>query len=451
MKINSITTAAILWLFTAQTGFSQWSTVCATGNGFVTNFEVFNNELYATGFFTSLCGSPFNHLAKFDGTSWTAIGTGHPTAGHQLKAIDNELYFVAYQPTLDSNWVYQWDGTGMNKVGEGVYLTTAVTGFSQTANLYGLLKYDGNIIACGEFDRVGTKTISGIMQWDGTEWSGLGSGLSGSLGGAPIMYPHDMCMFGTDLVVGGNFLQAGGITVNGIARWDGTQWQSLGDGFNGTVYGVCEFNGELYASGGFTMSGSTPLKNIAKWDGSAWVDPGFRMYYQNPGYYSFGHTLKAMNGKLYVSGGFDRVEMGTTIHQCQGIYVYDGTAVDTLSGGTAGKEIEGVALYNGELYAGGGMNNSNSFIAKYNSTVGLESQEKEQLTVRPNPSADGIFLLTADERINKIVVVNNVGQLIKTAEPGEKEYQLKLTESGLYHVMIHLGTTTVHQSVSVTK
>lgn len=449
MKMNKITTVAILWLSAVQMGFSQWSTVCGTGNGFVTNFEVYDDELYATGFFTSLCGSPQNHLAKFDGTSWSAVGTGHPTAGHQLKVIDNDLYFVAYQPAIDSNWVYQWNGTGMDKVGEGVYLTTAVTGFSQTANLYGLLKYGGNIIACGEFDRVGTKTISGIMQWDGTEWNGLGSGLSGSLGGAPVMYPHDMCTFGNDLIVGGNFLQAGGITVNGIARWNGTQWQSLGDGFDGTVYGVCEFNGELYATGGFSASGSTSLKNIAKWDGSAWVDPGFHMYYQNPGYYSFGHTLKVMNGKLYVAGGFDRVEMGPTTHQCQAIFTYDGTGIDTLSGGVAGKEIEGIAWYDGELYAGGGMNNSNSFIAKYSNTVGLESLENIQLTVRPNPSVDGTFLLNSGERINKIVVVNNLGQLIQTVEPNEKEYQLKLTENGWYHIVISLETKVIHQSVSV--
>lgn len=451
MKMNKITTVAISWLFTIPMGFSQWSTVCATGNGFVTNFEVFNDELYATGFFTSLCGSPYNHLAKFDGTSWSAVGTGHPTAGHQLKAIDNELYFLAYQPALDSNWVYQWDGTTMNKVGEGVYLTTAVTGFSQTANLYGLLEYENNIIACGEFDRVGTKTISGIMQWNGIEWEAMGSGLSGSLNSSPVMYPHDMCVFETDLIVGGNFLQAGGVTVNGIARWDGVQWQNLGDGFNGTVYGVCEFNGELYASGGFTMSGSTSLKNIAKWNGSAWVDPGFRMYYQNPGYYSFGHTLKVVNGKLHVAGGFNRVEMGVTTHQCQGIYAYDGTIIDTLSGGIAGKEIEGVAWYNGELYAGGGINNSNSFIAKYTNTVGLESLENTQLTVRPNPSTDGTFLLTAGERIDKIVVMNNMGQLVEIVEPNEKEYQLKLIENGLYHIVISLGTTVVHQSVSVVR
>lgn len=305
--------------FTASAAFSQWTTVCGTGNGFVDNFEVYNDELYATGFFTTLCGTPNNHIMKFDGSTWQPVGTGYPNAGHQLKEIDGSLYFVGYQPNIDSNWVYQFDGTNFNKLGKGVYLTNAAVGFSQTANLYSLAKYDGKIIATGEFDRVGDQQVSGIMQWNGTAWSGLGSGLSGHIaGGADVMYPHEMCQFGNKLIVGGNFLQAGGITVNGIAQWDGTQWQALGAGFNGSVYGLCAYNGELYAAGDFTMSGTTPLKCIAKWNGSAWVDPGFRVYYNSTAFYSFIHTLKVIGQKMYFAGGFDRIASGSTVLQLPG-------------------------------------------------------------------------------------------------------------------------------------
>lgn len=449
--MKKITTTLVLYLFMLQTGLTQWNTVCGTGNGFVTNFEVFENELYATGFFTSLCGTSVNHVGKFDGTSWQTLGGGHPTAGHQLKVIDNNLYFAAYQPAIDSNWVYQWDGTSMNKVGEGVYLTTAVTGFSKTANLYGLTEYDNKMVVSGEFDRVGTREISGIMQWDGAEWQPLGDGLSGSINASAVMYPHDMCTFGTDLIVGGNFLQAGGTTANGIARWDGTQWHSMGDGFNGTVYGLCVFNGELYASGGFTMSGATALKNIAKWNGSAWVDPGFRMYYQNQGYYAFGHTLKVINGKMYIAGGFDRVELGATVYQCQGIVAYDGTGIDILSGGTTGKEIEGVAWYNGELYAGGGTNNTNSFIARYDNTVGVENLQNGKTFISPNPSNDGIFSLTSEEQVERVLIFNNMGQLIQAIEPNNNHCQLELSQNGHYHAVIYSETQVIHQSLVVSR
>lgn len=37
-----------------------------------------------------------------------------------------------------------------------------------------------------------------------------------------------------NIYIGGTFNTVGGITVNRIARWDGTQWSPLGTGFSGT-------------------------------------------------------------------------------------------------------------------------------------------------------------------------------------------------------------------------
>ncbi|TSJ42037.1 T9SS type A sorting domain-containing protein [Fluviicola chungangensis] len=432
-------TGIALLILSSTTLFAQWTTVCGTGNGFVDNFEVFNNELYATGFFTNLCGTANNHIVKWDGSAFQPVGTGYQYAGHQLKYLGNFLYFVGYEPTVtDSNWVYQYGGTDFFKVGEGVYLTNAVSGGSQTANLYALEEYNGNIIACGEFDRVGNKAISGIMQWDGSAWDSLGSGLSGNIAGtAPVMYPHDMCHLGTDLIVAGNFLKAGGITVNGIARWDGSQWHNLGEGFNGTVYGMGVFNGELYAGGDFTMSGSTALKCVAKWNGTAWVDPGFRVYYNNSGDYSFVHTLKVFNSKLYIAGGFDRVVEGTTVHMGQGICAFDGTTVDTLGGGTPNREIEGIAWYDGDLYVGGGINNSNSYIAKYDGSASLSELEKITWTIVPNP-AENSCTLSGSKKDQLISILTLEGRCCKTILAEESETQIDFSElsSGVYLVKI---------------
>lgn len=437
-KLLLTCTALFVLNFTAL--FGQWTTVCGTGNGFVDNFEVFNSELYATGFFTDLCGTANNHIVKWDGSNWQPIGTGYPNAGHQLKYLGNHLYFVGYEPaTTDSNWVYQYGGTDFFPVGAGVYLTNAVSGGSQTANLYALEEYNGNIIACGEFNRVGNKAISGIMQWDGSAWDSLGSGLSGNIAGtAPVMYPHDMCRFGTDLIVAGNFQKAGGITVNGIARWDGNQWHNLGAGFNGTVYGTAVYNGELYAGGDFTLSGSTALKCIAKWNGTAWVDPGFRVYYNNSNFYSFVHTLKVFNSKLYIAGGFDRVVEGSTVHMGQGICAFNGTNVDTLSGGIPNKEIEAIAWFDGDLYAGGGFNNSTSHIAKYDGTASAAELESEiSWTISPNP-VENSCLLSGSKKGEMVSIFTLEGKLVQTISAKESETEIDLSglSSGVYLVKI---------------
>ena len=438
---KSLLITALCFVCTTQLS-AQWTTVCGTGNGFVDNFEVYNNELYATGFFTTLCGTTNSHIAKLNGGSWDPAPFGYSYAGHQMKTIGNDLYFVGYQPAIDSNWVMKYDGSNFGPLGEGVYLTTAVTGLSQTANLYAVTEYNGHIIASGEFDRVGSKHISGIVQWNGTEWDSLGSGLSGNIAGtAPVMYPHDMCSFGTDLIVAGNFLKAGGITVNGVARWDGVQWHNLGSGFNGTVYGICVYNGELYAGGDFTMSGSNALKCIAKWDGTNWVDPGFRMYYNNPGYYSFVHTLKVFDIKMYISGGFDRIEVGSAVHHGQAICAYDGTTVDTLSGGLTGKEAEGIAFFNNELYAGGGINNSNSFIAKYNNNAGVDELESvPEWIIETNPAENTLTILGTSSG-ELISVFSLDGQLCcqATSRQSTTEMDVSNLKSGFY--LVRIGTS----------
>lgn len=433
-------TCTTFFVLNFTTLFAQWTTVCGTGNGFVDNFEVFNNELYATGFFTNLCGTANNHIVKWDGSTWQPVGAGYQHAGHQLKYLGNHLYFVGYEPTTtDSNWVYQYGGTNFSPIGEGVYLTNAVAGGSQTANLYALEEYNGKIIASGEFNRVGNKAISGIMQWDGSAWDSLGSGLSGNIAGtSPVMYPHDLCKLGTDLIVAGNFQKAGGITVNGIARWDGSQWYNLGAGFNGTVYGICVFNGELYAGGDFTMSGSTTLKCIAKWNGTSWVDPGFRVYYNNSGYYSFVHTLKVFNSKLYIAGGFDRVEEGTTVHTGQGICAYNGTTVDTLSGGILNREIEAIAWFDGDLYAGGGFNNSTSHIAKYDGTASVNELKAEiSWNISPNP-VENSGVISGTEKDQPVSILSLDGKLVKRILASDTETKIDLSElySGVYLVKI---------------
>lgn len=430
--------ALLLVLSFTSNANAQWTTICNAGNGFVDNFENFNGELYATGFFNSICGTSCNYVSKFNGTTWQAVGNGFPNPGHHLKNIDSELYGVAYQPQIDSNWLYKFDGTNFNKMGEGTYLTTAIPGFSQTNNLYNVIQYEGKIVVSGEFDRVGNKQISGIMQWMGNEWDSLSSGFSGNIEGtAPVMYPHDLCLFGSDLIAGGNFKLAGGQIVNGIARWDGTQWFSMGDGFNSTVYAVCEFDGELYAGGDFTMSGGTQLNYIAKWNGTNWVDPGFGLFYNNASNYTFIHTLKVLNNKLVISGGFDRAVIGLDTMQCNAVVAFNGAIIDTLNGGAAGNEIEALALFDGQLFVGGGPSNSGSFVAKYElSSAGSSNLEpSDHITIYPNPTS-GQFSISLPTNNAEICINDLYGQKIFDIQTLQKTTNVELLENGVYFVII---------------
>ncbi len=249
----------------------------STTNGTVVNCQFFNDTLYSTGFFSVICGEPTGFIARWEGDEWVPASFDLPDPGHSLRVIDDKLYIAKYEESIDSNWVYAYENGELEKLGQGVYLTTA-TGFSQLPNIYDIIEYDGKIIACGEFDRVGEDAIQGIMQWNGTSWEALGAGLSGNIqGAAPIMFPHQLLVHNDELYVVGNFRNAGGQEVNGIAKWDGTTWTGLGAGFDDTVYSLTVFNGDLIAGGSFTESGGIPVNRIARWNGSSWesLDFGF--------------------------------------------------------------------------------------------------------------------------------------------------------------------------------
>jgi hypothetical protein len=88
---------------------------------------------------------------------------------------------------------------------------------------------------------------------------------------------------GTNLYAGGSFTNAGGAPALNVARWDGTQWSSLGDGipgFDSCLFGSCLHpvtslalvKGKLFAGGGFVGPFWAPRGYLARWDGSTWTN-----------------------------------------------------------------------------------------------------------------------------------------------------------------------------------
>lgn len=84
------------------------------------------------------------------------------------------------------------------------------------------------------------------------------------------------------LIVGGQFNHAGMAFANHIARWDGTEWSTMGDGFNSPVQALALYDSDgdgpekaaLYAAGDFGSSGQTVLGRTARWNGTTWENIG---------------------------------------------------------------------------------------------------------------------------------------------------------------------------------
>lgn len=178
--------------------------------------------------------------------------------------------------TPRSNCTPQWLPT----YGAGPELNQRVLAFAEYDDGSGSALYAG-----GWFEMAGGVPVSRVARWDGNSWSALGAGVSGGSFGAPPQVSA-FAVFddgtGPALYVGGRFTHAGGQVANGIARWDGVAWSSLGSGMSasggglGRVEALAVFDDgtgpALYAGGYFHSAGGTPANMIARWDGLNWTD-----------------------------------------------------------------------------------------------------------------------------------------------------------------------------------
>jgi hypothetical protein len=226
------------------------------------------SNLYAGGAeFTIAGGNPANNIAKWDGNSWSALGSGiEPVVSVPTTSVDafawdgSNLYVGGHFATAGgnpANNIAKWDGSSWSALGSGVENNVSASSYSVIRTL---LWNDSNLYAGGEFTIAGGNPANNIAKWDGSSWSALDSGMSGRV--------EALVWDGSNHYAGGTFVTAGGNTVNNVAKWDGSSWSALGSGLDGaysSVQALAWNGGNLYVAGDFSIAGSKPSHNIALW------------------------------------------------------------------------------------------------------------------------------------------------------------------------------------------
>jgi hypothetical protein len=161
------------------------------------------------GDFTSLHG-----IAKWDGFSWSSLGSGlantksrysncqESTHSIVLDAAGN-LYAGGIFDTaggICANYIARWDGSSWSALGPG--LDDMVNGI--------VIDPSGNLYIAGAFSHAGQEYSLGIARWDGSSWSCPGS--TNGIGDALLLEPSGGMYFG------GVFVSIGGTVVNSITR-----------------------------------------------------------------------------------------------------------------------------------------------------------------------------------------------------------------------------------------
>ena len=110
----------------------------------------------------------------------------------------------------------------------------------------------GTLYAGGDFFYADYySAANNIAQWNGTNWSALGSGIGSDFFNEDLGNVEALAVLGGTLYAGGGFSTAGVSMANNIAQWNGTSWSALGSALNGDVSALAVLGGTLYAGGGF--------------------------------------------------------------------------------------------------------------------------------------------------------------------------------------------------------
>jgi hypothetical protein len=332
---------------------STWSAMGAgmsggNGNGtFLNALAVSGSTVYAGGEFTRAGTVTANGIAKWNVSTWSALGPvmGGPNAlVYALEMSGTNLYVggnFTMAGGVTANFVAKWNGRTWSALGSGVDGTVSALALNGT-----------NLYAGGYFTMAGGAPASYIAKWDGNAWSALGEGVSGGLGQTWV---NVLAVSGTNLYVGGEFYTAGGLPAANIAQWDGSAWSALGSGMDNDVSALAVSGTNLYAGGLFTMAGGAPAKYIAKWDGTTWsaLSSGMSLYGSV--------AALALSGSDLYAGGWFTTAGGTPANY---IAKWNGSTWSTLGTGMNGF-VEALAVSGTTLYAGGRFTTAGGVAANY--------------------------------------------------------------------------------------
>ena len=265
---------------------SSWHALgTGTSAGEVKSILVSGTDVYAGGAFLNMGGAAAaDYFARWDGANWNAVGP--VTLVNSVEAVvqlGGDIYIAGAAFNASSiDYLAHWDGANWTAVGGGL-----------NGAVYGLAVSGTDLYAVGDFtDAGGNANADGVARWDGAVWNALGTGLT--IGGG--LRPVAIAVSGANVYVGGQFNTAGGVAVSNVALWNGSAWNAMGAGTNGYVRDIVVDGSDVYVGGWFSAAGGVANTTyLARWAGSSWHAVGDGL----------NNDVEALtNGSLYVGGNF---------------------------------------------------------------------------------------------------------------------------------------------------
>ncbi len=282
----------------------RWHALGQGLNGEVNTITVVGNDLYVGGAFTKAGNRLAKGIARWDGSAWHPVGSGVGTVSvSAIAEYNGNLYIAGSFTSVDgvpANSIAMWNGSAWSAVSGGIM------SYNSASTITDLLVHQGELYVAGSFAKAGNVATNNLARWDGSQWATVGND---DFDVASYDSINTLASMNDELYVGGDFNQVNGQVFNNLARWNGTTWASVGNGVQGDSYGVAVkhllvVNNQLYSFGKFDLAGAVPANNVAKWDGSNWSALGNGVLLASS--FDDGITSAAVvsDGSMYVGGSF---------------------------------------------------------------------------------------------------------------------------------------------------
>jgi hypothetical protein len=328
-----------------------------------------NGDIYVGGNFSACGGVAAHSIARWDGSSWSALGDGTNGYVYAIAVSGNDVYVTGsfqYAGDVAADNVAHWNGSAWSGLGSGLGYAGAPTNGPGAPIGHAIAVSGDDVYVGGAFDLAGGVSVNSIARWNVVSqvWSALGNEASnGMTSGLYLGEVDALVIAGTTLYVGGGFSSAGGIAGGNIAAWNGSTWTTLGQGVNGAVLALAIFNNQVYAGGTFTRAGDGIAWHIARWDGAAWaaldnsVDQGTN------------------NSVLAMAASPDGLYIGGRFTHAGGIGVgymalWNGSYLSDVAGGVSATQqaayaVNAIAVAQGKTYAGGSFGHAGGIQTNY--------------------------------------------------------------------------------------
>jgi hypothetical protein len=305
---------------------SEWDPI-ATANGAVVAMCLHQGGIVAIGSFTVIGGVAANHVARFDGSAWYAMGAGIPvsfSAGTNvpLVSVGSDVY------TLSNTAIYRYDGS----------VWTTSTGSALNGQINALATDGVNLYAGGFFTKAGADSCPGVARWDGSAWHRVGVGTTSVT---------TLTWWNGQLVAN---LTDG---TSRISAFDGTHWYGLGDESESVVSRLRTCGTRLVALFSYRPA-SGDMADVRTFDGTSWVNVRESWGPDMTGATRYTNSARVVNGLLYTCGGSVHMVNPTGAIRTNNIAAWDGSAWSAVGTGVSAQPMH-VGVWGSALVVSGSL------------------------------------------------------------------------------------------------